>query len=205
MNYVNMKICANKTCNLSGLLQSDNNFYKNNRTKDGLVSRCKECVKEWRKNNPEIIKQWCQDNEEHRREYQKNWQKKHQKEILEKNRKWNENINNRLSRLLKAAHKRSKIKKISSDIDIEWLLEKYNEQNGKCLLTGIEFDLTHSNKKYHRNPFSPSLDRIDNSKGYTKSNTRLVCVWINIAIGEYGEENFLIMIKELLKLKGQKI
>lgn len=38
-----------------------------------------------------------------------------------------------------------------------------------------------------RHPFAPSLDRIDSSKGYTLSNTRLVCVASNFCMNQWGD------------------
>jgi hypothetical protein len=43
--------------------------------------------------------------------------------------------------------------------------------------------------KNHRYlPFSPSLDKIDPKKGYTKDNVRLVITAINLALNNFGEE-----------------
>jgi len=67
------------------------------------------------------------------------------------------------------------------------LWSKWIKQQGKCKLTGLKFDLRSG---IGRLPFSPSLDRINSKKGYTKRNTRLVCVHINEALNTYGLPTF---------------
>jgi hypothetical protein len=58
------------------------------------------------------------------------------------------------------------------------------ECGGRCLLSGIEFDMTPFSGK--RRPFAPSIDRIDPSRGYSKGNCRLVCVAVNYAMSDWG-------------------
>ena len=63
----------------------------------------------------------------------------------------------------------------------------YDKQAGKCSLTDISFVFYVSNEDSRTHPFSPSVDRIDSRKGYTKDNVRLVIWGINLAMGEWGE------------------
>jgi len=72
---------------------------------------------------------------------------------------------------------RGKISKDSKfDVTLEWILKRLNEQNLRCIETDVEF--TFGTAKC---PFKPSLDRIDNKKGYEKSNLRIVTVQANIS------------------------
>ena len=57
-----------------------------------------------------------------------------------------------------------------------WLESKL--YSGICAKTDLPFEFDTSFKK---NPFKPSIDRIDSSKGYTKDNCQLVCWAYNIA------------------------
>jgi hypothetical protein len=59
---------------------------------------------------------------------------------------------------------------------------------GACELTGITFDL--DRKGCAIGPFSPSLDRIDSSRGYEFDNVRIVCAAINLAMNQWGEAMF---------------
>jgi hypothetical protein len=61
---------------------------------------------------------------------------------------------------------------------------------GVCPRTGFKFDLS-PHTEHHRNPFSPSMDRIDGTKGYVKGNIQIVCSWYNIAKNEYSDAQML--------------
>lgn len=61
---------------------------------------------------------------------------------------------------------------------------------GTCPRTGFKFDLS-PHAEHHRNPFSPSIDRIDGAKGYVKGNIQIVCSWYNIAKNEYSDAQML--------------
>lgn len=72
-------------------------------------------------------------------------------------------------------------------LDLKWF--KSELAKGKCAATGISFVLPsyQPGARGKRGPWTPSVDRIDNSKGYTRSNSRLV-VWIyNLAKNSYDE------------------
>lgn len=60
---------------------------------------------------------------------------------------------------------------------------------GKCEVTGIRFQETMRGavSQYSRNPWGPSLDRINCLKGYTADNCRLVCTAANIGMNVWGE------------------
>ena len=80
--------------------------------------------------------------------------------------------------ILKAARKRAALKEFEFTITIEWLMTQIYKQGDRCAKTGIRFDYC-KDERYVKHPFSISLDRIDNGKGYTPQNTRLVCVMYN--------------------------
>lgn len=78
------------------------------------------------------------------------------------------------------------------NIDLEYLVNIYNNQNGKCNITGI--DMTRITGK-GRVLTNISIDRIDSSKGYLKGNIQLVCVWANIAKTDLTQFQFEEYIK----------
>jgi Zn ribbon nucleic-acid-binding protein len=72
------------------------------------------------------------------------------------------------------------------DLSLEYLQELWKQCNGKCSLSGIAFASDNSNIAFSRSPYRPSLDRIDNTKGYVVGNVRFVLCALNISINEYG-------------------
>jgi len=88
--------------------------------------------------------------------------------------------------------------KTSYDLDLEFLIDLYHKQNKKCAITGILFRLDRCGTK---RAFAPSIDRIECSKGYTKDNVRLVCLVVNIALNDFGDNIFDEMCSEYIKNK----
>lgn len=73
------------------------------------------------------------------------------------------------------------------DLDENFILDKII--TGRCEVTGLPFDMS-SPSKTSKNPYSPSIDRIDNTKGYTKENTRIVLWQVNLMHGELSDDEF---------------
>ena len=103
----------------------------------------------------------------------------------------------RAVRLVSAAKTRTKKTKGKVTITSEWVKNKI--EKGVCELTGIKFDLKPiDNQK--RNPFSPSLDRIDsNNRNYSPDNVRVVLTAVNDALGEFGLDIMLPIFKRIIK------
>lgn len=74
----------------------------------------------------------------------------------------------------------------------------WNRANGRCEITGIRFGF-YEGSIGGRRPWSPSLDRIDSSKGYTPDNCRLVCTCVNLAMSEWPDDVFLRMCRAVAK------
>lgn len=76
------------------------------------------------------------------------------------------------------------------------IMSKLDAQNWMCARTGIKFDLTSGSGKQ---PFGPSVDRIDGSLGYEPGNIQLVCNLYNYAKNEFADADVLIFAKALAK------
>ena len=64
--------------------------------------------------------------------------------------------------------------------------------NGKCEVSGIEFE-----GDGKRDPFSPSVDRIDSRIGYRADNIRVVCLIVNFAMNTWGEAPLRLLAERL--------
>jgi hypothetical protein len=107
----------------------------------------------------------------------------------------------RITCLILAAKRRAYKKLIEFDLSEQFIIELLHKQNNKCALTKIEFDILKIKKSKTR-PFAMSIDRIDSSKGYTKDNVRLVCVAVNLALNEFGEDIFNKICKAYLEARN---
>ena len=87
--------------------------------------------------------------------------------------------------------------KLLNNITKEYVYELFNEQQGKCKLSGIPIDLP---KKWRdRGNFTASLDRIDNSQGYVIGNVQWVHKHVNIMKNTFPQEMFLFLCQEISK------
>lgn len=68
---------------------------------------------------------------------------------------------------------------------------------GKCEVTGLPFSTELGKGKGNSHPFSPSLDRIDPSKGYTTENTQIVAWVYNAAKHVSSHEDVMQMARAL--------
>lgn len=73
-------------------------------------------------------------------------------------------------------------------------------QDWKCKQTGIPFDFSTGKGK---RPFGPTVDRIDNSKGYSLTNIQIVCNVYNLAKSNFQTEDVLIFAKALVEKQGK--
>ena len=83
------------------------------------------------------------------------------------------------------ANARSRARSIGIPFDLDAYIEKIQHRLdlGVCEVTGEPFDITPG-----RTFASPSIDRIDPSKGYIYSNIRVVLFMVNTALGNWGED-----------------
>lgn len=95
--------------------------------------------------------------------------------------------------LLYAAYQRAKKKGLEYALSPEWAMSRYT---GFCELTGIEF-------RYGKGglwPYSPSIDRIEQSRGYTPDNCRFILMGINNMRGISTDKEMFFIAKRLAEV-----
>ena len=177
-------------------------FYKYGTRKDGTIryyNKCKDCVlahnrkmyneNEEYRNNQKINSKKLRDNNPDYRERNKN-----------RGEAFYASVKGRAMNLFKSAQRRAD-KFEDFDLDLDFILSKV--QQGHCEVTGIKFDFDKSSN-YNKNPYAPSIDRIDSKIGYIKSNVRIVIWQYNLMKGELLDAELfslckLICDKEVVK------
>ena len=105
----------------------------------------------------------------------------------------------RCSRLSHIAKNRAKKINCAFDLSPEFIINMWEDQQGRCALSGREFDLTKPKPHEKVRSNAVSLDKIDAQKGYTKDNVRLVCFQVNGALNQYGEKELISLCKDILE------
>ena len=101
-----------------------------------------------------------------------------------------ESIENKISASFRASQSRSKKDNIPFDIDIDYLLELYKKQDGKCFYSKIEMSK-------ERGDYTISIDKKEPNLGYVKGNIVLCCWLINNMKRHLGEDRFINMCKTI--------
>jgi len=123
--------------------------------------------------------------------------KNHRKAISKFSKSSNKNLKSKAKQLIKGAKQRG-----LATFSLEWLEKKL--ESGVCELSGLPFNLINSSQ-YSKNPYAPSLDRIDaNDTEYSINNTRVVLSCINQALNQYGLEHFLKMAQAVIDYQKEK-
>jgi len=146
-------------------------FHRNRSKVGGLQSQCKVCVRKWLSSDV---------GKNYHREYFRVW-----------------DVENWHARLFHSCTKRNKhrpeswLKNQKVTITKEWILEQYVRQAKKCYHTGVIMIPSED----PRNPFQPSLERLDNDVTYTPENTVLASWAANAARGSSSVEVFREWLK----------
>lgn len=126
-------------------------FSINRQSKDGLQNKCKQCDRAYQATRRKEKRLECLA---YGREYQK---------------KRRENFEYRLKMLLNSSKQRAAQKNREHTITLEDIKALY-PVDGKCPVFGIVLEF--GNAGFREN--SPSIDRIDSSKGYTPENIQII-------------------------------
>jgi len=111
------------------------------------------------------------------------------KDYINKQRKWRSN--NLIHYRVESAKHRAVRKGIAFEITDEDIINKLSEQDNKCYISKQNISMIENDW------YSLSLDRLDNSLGYTKDNTIVVTKFVNTSKNDLPLNIFLKMLKEV--------
>lgn len=112
----------------------------------------------------------------------------------ERHRNRREDVRVRAQALLSAAKNRDRNCTVTLDHVLAGI------ERGHCPVTGIVFDLTSEHQRVtgrSRNPYSPSIDRIDCRLGYTNENTRIVITHYNFMKGQLSDDEMFFICRQI--------
>lgn len=148
--------------------------------------------REWRRNNIDNMllkeKAYRYKNKKKFSEYQKARRKgKQGNKIRANDKKYRESsvrtfLSHKFSHLRKEKHRGNKKSKYKLAISLDFLLELYQNQKGKCAISH-KYMTTKKNDL-----FGISVDRINSNIGYINTNVQLVCQGMNFAKNKYSNK-----------------
>jgi hypothetical protein len=118
--------------------------------------------------------------------------------VFAKNREKNP-IKSYVTQLFNNAKTRSKQRNWEFDLTREWVEERLNK--GLCAVSNLPFVFNRPTGTKTKNPFAPSIDRKDNSRGYTRENCQIVMSWYNMAKADHTEEEILRLMIAVVEYK----
>ena len=193
----------------------DKKYYEEN--KEAIRERKKKYNKKYREENIEVIrerekkyyeenkeaiaaygKKYREENIEVIRERKKKYREENKEAIREGQKKYREENNNPNSDMffkyrLRGLKNRAKSGGKEFNLDVEYLRTIYPE-DGKCPALGIKFELG-------KRDTTPSLDRIDNSRGYVKGNVQWVSVKANCIMYNATPKEVMKVAKHFLEVR----
>ena len=93
----------------------------------------------------------------------------------------------------------------ATDLDLPYLKELWEKQQGMCPLSGITMELPVNLLAWTRdkgNCWKPSLDRIDSSKGYVRGNVRYIVNIANMCQQSWGDVEVVAFCKAVAQHQG---
>lgn len=118
------------------------------------------------------------------------------KKRTEKRKSPNVPISQRFNEMLRSIRYRSDI----CDIDLQYLLELWDKQQGKCFYSGLPMEFARWGQG--RKEYSVSIDQKILGLGYTKENVVLCCWAANSGKGTLAVNSYIEFCKAVVKYNG---
>lgn len=168
-------------------------FNKDPTRKDGHSPWCRGCTKKYKQNYYLKNKEKLLENSKSRR--LANIEKIREYDRI-RGKETKRRLRNRDTWRGKSVSLIASMRASSKERGYEWCDEWWNAddlakriENGYCERTGIQFELLRFiNELYKTNPLAPSVDRIDNTKGYHPGNVQIVTWFYNNMKRDHPQE-----------------
>lgn len=161
-------------CSICKESKNRDSFYKTRKDSGTIRRQCKECLKEQSKTTERLA-------------YQQNYRNTNKERLKELGQAYRQTKKAWAARVYKNAITRATEKGLDFDLTIDWIIEQCPI---KCAVLGIPL-LPSSNDKNN----SPSLDRFDNTKGYTKDNVKIISFRANKVKSDATEDELKAVLK----------
>lgn len=89
-------------------------------------------------------------------------------------------------------------------ITLDEIIKLAERQKWRCAVSGLPFSLA-SIAGASRRPFAPSVDRICSAQGYYPKNVRIVCLAVNLAMNEWGEDTLGIIADAISERRAARL
>jgi hypothetical protein len=200
-----------KNCFICKLDLPEENYHKNKRNSDGLCYYCKDCRSTMRKQKTyertientkcNMCKELKPADQFHSDKSSINGLQGYCKEctnIRMQNYYDKGGLRVFMVKIFRHLRKNAERRNIPVEIDLQYLLDLYENQKGLCALSGIKMDFKSyksRDKQRTASKHNISPDRIDPSKGYVPGNVQLVCAVVNAMKWDYSQDDFIEMCK----------
>jgi len=217
-------LAQTKTCVVCGQLKSLDEFSQDLRSTDKKRSRCKACINLEALAKERTYEQYAQKSKEGKRcircgkwksirEFRSTRKicKVCHSEVVKKGKEdfkaktghaystWarGKTLTQYLNDLLKQTRCRAARNGQECQLTVEWVMGLYQQQEGKCALSGREMTRIVGEGRVLTNI---SIDRIDSSKGYVSDNVQLVCCIVNWAKNNLNQAEFIAFCCDIVAL-----
>ena len=114
----------------------------------------------------------------------------------------------RINSMIKGARNRAARRGRSFGLTNKWLADHLEKINYRCEMTGVKFNLEDEDDEMSLSMggfYTPSIDRLDNSRGYVEDNVRVISSTVNRMRGAYDDNKFLTFCKAILEHNGYEV
>jgi hypothetical protein len=177
------------------------NYYLKNREK--IRQKVKEKMKtpEFKEKRKKYLEKYYEEN----KEYVISKSKEYYKNNIEKKKSYDKKYSYKrwALRLLQAAIKRNRKFFINTivDFDENYILDLYDNQDGFCFWYGIKMEIS----EISNYPLKPSLDRLDNNKGYTRDNIVLCSLMSNLGRNMCELKDWKFILENVKRRKNKRL